>query len=585
MDKKTKKSKTKNKKQTLLAWMTYSLIFALLAIMAFGVFFVLNLERSGKDVNIIIEAPEEIKRGVPFDVVISIHNNLEKRVDNVTLIINLPNSITSLRETGNRIEVPFGSIGTSSFSKRTFKFVTTEEAKKETEIQIRTVYASETGATFETSENAKFNVVSPPISIELEGADIILAGARTRIGLKYQNHSSDLNEFSNIAIQIEYPPTMKFISASLPPDSLNNYWRLGALNAGSKGSLEIEGEFLETRNKKTEISVIVFNNISGKDFPLVQEKFLLELAPSPISLEILTNNRENYNAKPGEKLQYNILYKNQSGVALSNVIISASFSGELLDFEKIQTNGKIQNLTKTVTWDSQTNPEFRRIEPGKIGQVKVGVELKDLNIRRIGDKNFSINITAKLESPTVPHYLDAIKTTVKSKTETKIKGKASIEAFAFHRDPASGIVNRGTMPLKVGEETEFTIHWRIKNHTTDIRNAKIQAELMPNVSWTGITKSNTETVPIFNEPNIVSWEIPFIPATQGIINEAFYAIFQISAEPKQNQVGDFMALLDESIIKATDEFTGEYLQNNFKKLDSSLPHDQTINVEKGLVQP
>ena len=70
---------------------------------------------------------------------------------------------------------------------------------------------------------------------------------------------------------------------------------------------------------------------------------------------------------------------------------------------------------------------------------------------------------------------------------------------SYFRDAASGFLNNGPLPLRVGKTTNFTIHWVITNYATDMGDVRLRATLGPNVTVTSNISSTISAKPIYNE--------------------------------------------------------------------------------------
>jgi len=140
--------------------------------------------------------------------------------------------------------------------------------------------------------------------------------------------------------------------------------------------------------------------------------------------------------------------------------------------------------------------------------------------------------------------------------------------------------------MKVGQPTDFTIHWLIHNYSTDVSSVQVKAFLGGNVKMTAMVKSNSATMPIYNDrTQEVVWTIDRISATRGVLNAPLEAIFQIEATPSINQAGAAMDLVGETSLTATDEFTGEALSSKALKINSAGLSDPTVTQQQGIVMP
>lgn len=559
--------------------------FFVLVIIGTAFFFINFFGGGGSNVVIEIEGPEEVLRGVPFEVEVSIVNGTDSLVNEAELFLSPSGGIKNLGNLeGNGASADqIGDLDGGSIAKRTYRLLAVGGEEEEAIFNLS--YLSTNRNRFETEKIWRVKVSGSAVQVEVRSPEQILPGSVFEVDIQYENNSDfDLPE---AVLEVKYPSSFRFVSASLSPDSLNNYWRLGELRAGSSGNLQIRGTLESTDNRSFTLPVVFSARFLGEDFPVVEQSVELAVSPSPVGLNLLVNRRSDYVARIGDRLTYTIQYENSSGIALTDVVIKTELTGELYDFSTLSSNGKVNVGARTVTWDVASVPALRLLGAGVSGEVSLEVRLKDkFPINRLNDKDFSLRARAELTSPSVPYYLAATETRAETSMETKVSGLIQVDARAFYRDALSKIVNVGPMPPKLGQTTEYTIHWILSNYSTDVSNVSVKAYLPQNVNWTGIVKSNTETVPLYSEEaGEVVWNIDKIRATKGILDEPLAAVFQIRATPAQSDLGNFQNLLSATILTATDDFTGLGLTGSDVAINSSLPDDVTVGQNGGRVIP
>ena len=124
------------------------------------------------------------------------------------------------------------------------------------------------------------------------------------------------------------------------------------------------------------------------------------------------------------------------------------------------------------------------------------------------------------------------------------------------------------------------------NYATDVSDIQVAAYLQAGVRFTGTVKSNIGTSPIYDQNSgLITWNIPSLPATKGVISAPAEAIFQVEATPSSNQVGRDMPLLSETKLEAKDMFTELQLESTAPAVDTRIPSDTTVNVQSRTVQP
>ncbi len=581
--KKKKKGLPPSFKKLLLGTSTVILV----TILGTVIFFINYFKDLLSNVVLEIQGPAEVYRGIPFEIDVSISNTTDSLITEAELTLTHRDSIVNLETLGTKSITAdvIGDLGSGSLAKKTYRLIATGEVGSEEEITFNLVYFGSQGNRFETSETKKIKITGSAVQLEVQKPEQILPGSVFELNVKYKNISEfDLAE---AVLEIKYPTAFKFIAASLNPDSLNNYWRLGELRSGSSGNLKIKGTLESTDNTSFTMPIIFGARFLGEDFSIAGKEIELTISPSPIGINVLINRRTDYVARVGDRLTYTIQYQNNSGIALADVQIKAELQGELYDFNTLKANANINLGNRTVGWDIAYVPGLRLLDPGASGEVSLEIKLKDdFPINRLNDKNFTLRFSAEIISPSVPYYLTASQTKAATSLETKVAGLITIEAKAFYRDSLSKIVNSGPIPPRVGKATSYTVHWLIRNYSTDVNDVSVRTVLPPGVTWTGIQKSNIDSVPLYNEATReVVWTIPKVRATKGILDEPLVAVFQIQATPTAADLGKFQELISVTNLRAIDNFTGLELSSSDVAINTSLPDDITIGQGGGRVVP
>ncbi|MDP3974894.1 MAG: hypothetical protein Q8P88_01235 [Candidatus Jorgensenbacteria bacterium] len=562
-------------------------VLAVSAIVAGALYFFFSREAS-RGIILTLESPGEVMSGVPFDFVVHAENEIDGIAREAAITVNLPEGIVALGVISGServVEETIGDIGGRSVAKKTFLLIAVGDPGTEREIEASIAYTSGGRNRFKTDERARVTIGEPAVKVTTNIPERVIGNSSFEFTVEYENISSF--DFTGTTLEVRYPSSFTFQSASLPPDSLNNYWRLGALNGRSKGTLIIKGTIASLGETSVKFPIIVSANFFGKDYPVLETEAEVALAPSPLILSIRVNGSEAYVSKAGELLTYLLRYENRSGVALADMVLRAALAGEMYELGSIGTQGKVDAATHTVTWDATNVPAFRLLDAGAVGEVVLAVPLKSaFPIRRLSDKNFSVKLTLVAESPTVPSYLAASKTSATAILETKLSGLAVVDARAWYRDAASGLVNAGSLPPQVGQPTEYTIHWTLKNYATDVEKVKVRAALPPEVTWTGMVKASGDSVPLFEESSReVVWTIDKIPAAKGIVNAPLEVIFQVRATPTNAQTGNFQTFLFDTSLEAIDMWTGLLLTSRDAALSTRLEDDPTVASDQGRVVP
>ncbi|MBI3046340.1 MAG: hypothetical protein HYY86_02270 [Candidatus Harrisonbacteria bacterium] len=563
-------------------------IAAFVAISLASSFYIFVL-RDRSALNLELEAPEEILTGVPFDLRVNFSNNSGNLISDVRLSVVLPEGAAFFgKDPRKNIDnKPLGNIGDGSLVQETYKVIvfSAEPTGKEFKAAVNYAPASlGSRVRFEKSETIAIEPRSAGIKMEMAAPGETVSGDQFSLDIAYRNVSE--LDFSDLELRLEYPPNFTFASASLKPDSGNNVWLLGDLRKNSEGKFSVKGNLIGSEGESFEFKAELASRQGGYSYLVSQGSVKTAISSSPLSLAIHLNNGEDYIARPGDNLNYTISYINNTDSLLSNVAIRAKLIGELFDLSSVQTQatpaggqGFFRPTDSTLIWNSANAPDLASLPPGKAGVVNFSVKIKEIYpIRRFSDKNFLLKVQAESESNG--------RIFSKVQSETKLIGKAEVDAKAYFRDAESGFLNQGLLPLKIGQPTNFTIHWLVKSFANDLSNIEVRGALGNNVKMVGAPKSNAGAPPFYSVGgNEVVWQIEKIQANQGLIGIPIEAVFQVEVLPEAGNVGNYIQILGPTGIKALDSFTGQELSNSDGALTTALPDDSTVGQQGGVVQP
>lgn len=530
-------------------------------------------------------SPGQVLVGQPFTLGVSFTNPSDKILKNVKLIVTLPSGVSFLGQSQDQrvMEQAVGDLGPGSLTPVTFNMIATDGAQSLKRLSAKLEYGiANSSAEFEDKSDVDVVVGPPAIALTLNGPTKVFSGEDFEMKLSYQNNSSQ--DFKNLKLRLNYPPFFKFKSSSLDANSGNNEWDLGGLARGAQGELTISGNAVGPEQSFFGFQAVVTADFSGQTYTVNSQALSSAIAASALSVSALLNGSPNYLAGIGQGLAYEIHYRNNSQIVFQNITVRATITSELFDITSVSGNAFFNSLTNTLTWTPANSRELASLAPGQEGVVTFSVNLKqDFPIRRLGDKNYLLKLNAQVESPTIPSGTTAAKTISVTSLENRVAGQFAIDARAYFRDAASGILNEGPYPPKVNQPTQYTIHWLVFSKAADMSNVHLAASLQSGARWTGKVKTNIAgSEPIFDPASgKVTWNIPNLPANRGVVGSPAEAIFQIEATPPITQVGGALVLLDTTQAEAHDDFGDLTVQAVDGPLDTFLIDDETVRNQQG----
>ncbi len=564
-------------------------VFLIVAIVLGGLFIFGYLwlkSKNAENLEAKINVPEKVSIGVPFSVEIDVNNGTSDVLNNIELELQVPEGMAFLGKDSKKyfLNKSLGNLGSGSLISEQFDLIALSGESSVKQVIAKISYEPQgLKSTFQKSFSQDIIVADSGLNLDLIIPEKIFSGSDVNFEVKYKNISPET--MKNISIKMQYPRDFKYKSSNITPDFTSKNWDVGDLRSGSEGSLKVSGNFLGSEGASSDIVAQVFADFSGESYLIAEKTSSIKLEPSPLSLSVSLSQNKEY-AKLGDLLTYYIDYKNNTGVQLRDVVITAKISGEMFDVSTVSGNGVLNSQNNAVVWRASSVPGLSSLSPSESGRVDFSIKIKDnFNIKKINDKNFLLKVDAQIESPTVPPSVSASKTIGYGFLETKVLGDVTLDTTGYFRDAASGMINSGSLPLRQGSKTQFTVHWILKSFANDVRDVKISSKLGPNVTLVSSKTNVTGTTVSYNDrTGDVSWNFPKMQANRGILTTPYEAIMQVEVSPSAAQVGRSMTLIDITKFSGVDDFTGVDISLSDSAVETSKLDDATVSFTDGIVQ-
>ena len=495
------------------------------------------------------------------------------------LSLTLPPTIVAVgADTGKTIVTrTIGDMGAGSVNSEKISLIAVSGESTLQELSITGSYQlSPGGSRFEKTKASTVPINSSGILFDIKTPKEVFSGEEFEIDVTYKNTSD--TAFPDARLTLTSPPAFTKTSATPQPDSGTGVWQIGSISPGSEGSFIVKGKLEGPASSFFEFHTMLESNVLGTFYTVSEKSAAITVATSPLLLNVTVNGAANYVANLNEDLGYSLSYSNTTNTALQDVVVRARLSGSLFDLATVSGGAFLRAADDTLIWNTANVPELASLAPGVSGHVDFRIKTRPAYpIQRAGDKNFTLKVAAEIESPTIPQFVGATKTSTRVDNEVKIAGAINVNAKALFRDAVSGIVNHGPFPPKVGQATQFTIHWILTNFATDVEKVEVRSFLGGNVRVVGTPTSNVGTTPVYNDrTQEIIWDINRLSATQGVIDPHPEAVFQVELTPSVIQVGTSPTLVQGTSATANDLFTGKVLQASDNVLTTELSDDPTI---------
>ncbi len=563
-------------------------ILAGLGVVSVAAVFLIAANRDVGAVDVRIESPDRLYRGVPFTLVVQVSNQRETPVHQTAVTLKLPPGVVALEGPKNAAGQPsdsIGSLGAGSINQKSFSLVAVGDTRSVQRVEASVSYVVGERTKLDAQASRDLAIQENAISMEIGKVEKTPRGSPVTVTVRYKNTSGF--DFKDVVVRARYPQGFTFASSTRRPDETTGTWHLGGLPAGADEVLAFTGTIEGPDDARLGIPVTISASLGGVEYMLIEQSVTLVVAPSPITITITANGSPEAVVRPGGQLVYSIYYKNTSGIALADVILRARFESDLFDLGTVATDGQWNSLEHIVLWNASNDARLRLLDPGVGGSVGLAIRLKqDVGAYTAKDKDRTVRIVVEADSPSVPFYLSGSHTNASISLATKIAGALSFDAWALYRDPSAKVANQGPFPPRVNQATEYTVRWTVANTTTDMSKLKVRAVLAQGVAMTGVVTGSVETLPTWNpRTQEIMWALDKVPAGSGIYLPIVEVVFQVRAVPNAAQIGQFMPLIGEARLEAVDNFTGEPVELRAGMLTTQLISDTTVGPNDGRVLP
>ncbi len=566
---------------------TLIVILILVIFIAVGAIFWGRHSFSKAKVEIDIEVPEEIASGEEISLLIKYKNNNRVDLRDAYLIIDYPIGTFSLE--GKEIfqeEEKLGIILHKSEGEKEFRirFIGEEGSAKNLVAKLN-YQPQNINSRFENSALFRIEINSVLIGIDIKGSEETTSGQEVSYLIEYENKTDD--DISDLKMELSYSDDFEFKTAEPNPIEEDNIWQIGLLKSGQKKTINLKG-ILRGEERENKILKATIGRTENNNFlQYSQKEFITQISPSPLLLRLeLQGIGDECNVDPGERLNYKIEFKNNTDIALVELVLKAHLNNKVFDFQTLDLDeGFFDSRQGIITWSGADVSALSLLEPNQSDEVGFSVKIRDPLMFSYNDKNLQARILAEIETLAVPAKFSVSELRVEKESLCRVNSQFSLGTNAYYYEGESGFANTGPIPPKVDQLTTYTIHWQIFNSSNDVENVRIWSVLPQGIDWSdNYSNKVSDSQFYYNErTKELIWQINKVPAGTGIIFPTYELVFQIGLRPSVNQIGQTPTLINESSIEGKDSFTKVILKDFSPIVDTSLPHDPKISVGQGKV--
>jgi hypothetical protein len=511
-----------------------------------------------------ILAPQKAALAQEIEYTVRLKNNGDIRLEEPELIFEYPDH--SIVKEGEFLRVKIGKedFGGAIYpgQEKIFKFKArligrvgeAKEAKAQVFYRPKNLTAK-----YFSKTSAVTIIESVPITFEFDLPSKIEAGRDFLFSLNY--FSTIDYPLSDLQINIDYPGDFQFLE-STPKGISENEWHLALLNKAEGGRINLKGILLGQKGEEKLFKARFGIWINGELVVLKEATKKVEIVEPSLYIDQLINGSPDYKANLGDILHYQISFKNIGDRPFQHLFLAVKLRGDLFDFLSIKSEkGKNELGDNSIVWDWHDVSKLRFLDAGEEGEVEFWINVKEEGLQDI--KNPSLETEILLGQ-------------TKKRFVTKVNSKLELNQLAFIDDEIFG--SSGPLPPKTGEESLFTIIWRVKNYYSQVKDVKVKSTLPPNVRLTGKIFPEEAKIAFDSKTREIIWQIGDLEPGAGL-KEPLQIAFQLALKPTKEQKGKPAILVNEAKITGQDQWTEKELESKTPLIDT-----QSINPELGIVQ-
>lgn len=427
---------------------------------------------------------------------------------------------------------------------------------------------------FEKKETFVLKLLPAPIELVSSGPRLIKEAEDFSLKIKVKNLKESL--LKDLRFLIE--PPVGFSLEKLSPQSIKEgatIWQIEELKGGEEKEFEIFGRLSGEIGQKKDFQIKIGKFDENQQFQIQNSSIhSIEIIQSFLEISQKVNGEKEISADFGDELKFEIVCKNKSNLDLKNLILEEELNSKFINLETIEVeNGLIigqGGLKETrVQWEFDgIKPNEEKIFSFKARLIPVFIPEKET------DKNLILELLPKIKGEIKENELSQPIKAEGEKTRVKINSDLGLEAEARFFDEEGNQIGQGPLPPETDKKTIYRIYFKISSGTNDLKDAKVETILFPEVIWQDKTYvSQGNDLEYKKDERRVIWNIGKVLANTGSLSQKIFAYFEIAVIPQTSQVNKLIQFTKETTASAKDEFTEKILEEKKEILDSDLKYD------------
>lgn len=508
--------------------------------------------------NITLENPSSVNVGQTRDFKITIANNTDFNLADLTAVLEIPKNIF-IKEypvgfDPQKSSLNLGALGEKSSAEITFKGQIWGAVKDKTKIIVKTNFIDPQKQIREQMEILDLHLNDSAFKVDWHFPERVKVGQPFNLAINYKNDSGDI--LTQAVLLPTLPQDFTILSSNL--DLIDGRWALKNIPANWQGKIELSG-YLNSLPASTNLLTLTLQSFLEFDQKQYLQSSLIKNLTAEVNglnLQFKVADKKTF-FKPGEEAILNLHYQNQTDKEIKDLSFTLQLPGFITADKITQIASEKINLGPKQSGDAILKFTIAK-------DLRPGEELTknfSLVLRPIASFYFSDEPTILYRTPAAPEQF---------KISTFLKLHAESRYFTEEGDQ----LGRGPLPPKAGQTTRYWVNFFLTTSPNAVKDVTLKAHLSEGVAWTGRTNV-TEGEPLKFDPvtRTVVWKSDLVEATSGDTCPCIGVGLEISLTPGTGDMGTTPKLVDQITLSGTDIYTNEYIVASAPDLTTDLIND------------
>lgn len=548
---------------------------------------------SPNQVGISISGPKTISAGDTAEFTISIRNNNQVPLENTSLTTVFPSGTREPDTSGEELRRIRQQLNTLAPGETRNVTVAASLFGQQDEVQTIDVQLEyrvpQSNAIFSANDQYAVDIGELPVSIRIENPDETAPGQPVQFDVSIQSNSA--KPLDNVVLRANYPFGFSTTDISPEPQYRNYVWSLGKIQPGGTRDISIAGRFADSvsggqRTFGFSAGIASSQSSSSIGTLFADREAVMSLREPYIDLTL--NLQNDSQDRPlvfssAQPVSGSLRYESNLDNPVSGAEINLEFLGQGIDVKKVTSEeGLYRESESVISWSPQTSNQLGSIASGQSGEFAFSFTNKSSE-NLLGTENPTAKMRATLnaDSPEGSGLPDTI--SVETTRSPRLHSDITVETASLH---GTGPFNTtGPIPPRVGEATEYTAHFTVRNSTNQLSDVNLQAAVPAFVEIAQDPQTSTGSFTYNDVTGRLRWEIPKLPAGAGFDSSPAEIFIPLRVTPPSSEVENETQILRDVTVTGKDEFVGERLEVDSVDEPTTLPSSAEESSESGSVQP